>query len=790
MLLQCRMASTQAAPAETQAANLLFNGNFESDTNPAADQSPSGWAKLWSRDGVNSSAIDSAVVHGGAHSLRVDAHGKLDWAVASTKPFAVKAGQIFELSGWIKVDKAERAGFSASAFDSAGKAIDWSLGEAATHGTHDWQQITSKLLVPSGCTSLQVRFTGVGSGTAWLDDVSFTARGDISAMQTSLAGKHLGIENQLLSVRFDPAGGTLSVTDRRTNRTWEQKKIERDVVLTDAQVHDNTLRLSLWDIADDLQLTADLTLVPDRPELKLSIDGKGPMTHVLDYPQAFASGEHAWIILPMNEGIMFPASDASVKPTSLVCYGGHGICMPWYGVTDAAADGTGNGGAGMMTIVQSPDDADVFMDRRRGTNLCVYPLWEPTRSQFGYARKLTWVFLDKGGYPAMAERYRDFAQSAGLVKTLAEKQKANPNVDLLIGAANVWNFDMNPVTLCREMKSLGIDRVLWSKGGKPAELEAINALGYLTSRYDIFQDVYPPGKPAWEPHDGWPEDLVLLPDLTPMKGWTTIQKNKDGTQIAYDGGVITSPAQVKRAKVRIPEELKTFPYKCRFIDTTTASPWREDYNPAHPLSRSEDRKYKMELLDYCSNGCNLVIGTETGIDPAVLYVDYFEGMMSLGPYRLPDAGRDTIKYKPPTPDFLKYQVGEFYRIPLWELVYHDCVVADWYWGDYNNKAPEVWDRRDLFNILYSTPPVFMFDKATWTASRDRFVKSCKEICPIVRQLGNAQMLSHEFVTADHAVQRTTWSDGTRITVNFGDKPYSVSASQTVGPMGFVVDGAH
>ena len=98
----------------------------------------------------------------------------------------------------------------------------------------------------------------------------------------------------------------------------------------------------------------------------------------------------------------------------------------------------------------------------------------------------------------------------------------------------------------------------------------------------------------------------------------------------------------------------------------------------------------MKLLEYCSRDEKLVVGTETGIDPSVPYVHYYEGMMSLGPYRLPDAGRDMLQYKPPTPDFLKFQVGHFYRIPLWELVYHDCVVAQWYWGDYNNKAPEVW----------------------------------------------------------------------------------------------------
>jgi hypothetical protein len=50
-------------------------------------------------------------------------------------------------------------------------------------------------------------------------------------------------------------------------------------------------------------------------------------------------------------------------------------------------------------------------------------------------------------------------------------------------------------------------------------------------------------------------------------------------------------------------------------------------------------------------------------------------------------------------------------------------LAQWYWGDYNNKAPEVWPRRDLFNTLYATPPMFMFDKGTWQKEKEHFVES-------------------------------------------------------------------
>jgi len=768
--------------------NLLENGDFEAVATQSGDQTAPGWHKLWLRDaGAGSATIDSAVHHGGKQSLRVEHHGQRDWAVDAAKNIPATPGQILQLRGWLKSENATRVELCLTTLDAKGKEINWALAAVESKGTHDWQEMARSCVVPDGCAAVRVRFIGNGPGTAWADDISLTRHGDLANIQAGLKAKSFSVENRFIAVRLDPMSGTLAVTDKRNNKTWEQKQIEPGVVVTGAEAADASLHLSLLSLADNMPLKADLTLVPDHAEIEFTLAGQGPMTQRLAYPQPFVTDDKAWIVLPMNEGIMYPAGDQSIKPNSLVCYSGHGLCMPWYGVTEADEDGAGHGGAGMMAIIQTPDDADVETTRQTGTPLFVRPRWEPTRGQFGYVRKLTWTFFDAGGYPAQAKRYRKYAQFTGLLKTLEQKEKQNPNVDLLIGAANVWNWDMDKVALCKEMKAIGMEHVLWSNDGKPAELAAINALGYLTSRYDIFQDVWPPGKPAWATHTGWPQDLVLLPDASPMKGWVHVQHNKDGTKTAYDGGVICSSRQIDEAKRRVPPELKTHPFGCRFIDTTTASPWRECYNPDHPLTRSDDRKYKMALLEYFAKDCKLVVGSETGIDPAVPYVSYFEGMMSLGPYRLPDAGRDVQAYKPPTPEFLKFQVGEYYRIPLWEMVYHDCVVADWYWGDYNNKAPEVWDRRDLFNILYSTPPVFMFDKKTWNRERDRFAQSYRNICPLVRRLGHAQMMSHEFLTPDHAVQQTVWSDETHIIVNFGATAYTLSPGHELGPMEFTVE---
>jgi hypothetical protein len=402
------------------------------------------------------------------------------------------------------------------------------------------------------------------------------------------------------------------------------------------------------------------------------------------------------------------------------------------------------------------------------------------------------VLLDDGGYVAMCKRYRSYAQQIGLLKTLTEKRKGNAKVDLLVGAVNVWCWEKDAVGTCRQLQEAGIGRILWSASAKPETLRQLNDLGILTSRYDIYQDVMDPAnfpKLRYVHSDwttaGWPKDITLDAHGRWERGWEV--EGKDGKR--YPCGVLCDRQAVAYAKERIPEDLKTHPYGCRFIDTTTAAPWRECYHPDHPMTRSESRAFKVDLLRYVSQDCGLVTGSETGHDAVVPYVHYFEGMLSLGPYRVPDAGRDMQRPWTEVPERVaKFQTGHFHRLPLWELVYHDCVVAQWYWGDYNNKLPSLWDRRDLWNALYGTPPMFMFNARTWQEHRDRFVRSYQASAPIARSTGYHEMLSHRWLTADHSVQETRFANGVTVTVNFGDRPHTLGDGTTLGPLAQRVEG--
>jgi hypothetical protein len=778
LTIMCILAPMVWAGAEP--TNLIPNSGFE--------QPLDYWAPLWTRTSGGTASLDRQLYRSGRQSLRIEHTGQEDWSFHPKVQIPAKPGEIYELSGWVQLKGQGRAELSVVLRDPRGKVLDWSHGKAETAACPQWRQLRSRFIVPANTASIQPRLIGYGPATVWLDDVQLVLLGSIDQRRSKSLPEQISLSNKHLELTLNTSDESFAVRDLRCGRVWRQSSSQAVVLEAAAQQH--TLQMRLLEPASMSELTATVQLDPDRPEAVVEIsagDGKPPwpdMTRPLEFPAAFVTEKGQLLIMPVNEGICYPVDDQSLPSMHYILYGGHGLCMAWYGQVQ--------GEEGLMTLVETPDDASVRVPRVDGL-LRLVPIWEPQMGKFGPPRRLRWVLFDRGGYVAMCKRYRQYAQQIGLLKTLAEKRKENPNVDLLVGAVNVWCWEKDPVAICRQLQAAGIQRILWSRGGSPDELTQLNQLpGVLTSRYDIYQDVMDPANfpklrgvhRDWTT-PAWPKDLMLDRNGDWVRGWRV--RGKDGQW--YPCGVLCDRQAIPYAQQRIPEELKTHPYRCRFIDTTTATPWRECYHPDHPMTRSESRQWKMRLLEYVSKDCKLVTGSETGHDAAVPYVHYFEGMLSLGPYRVPDAGRDMQRIWDEVPEpVAKFQTGHYYRLPLWELVYHDCVVAQWYWGDYNNKLPKVWDRRDLLNALYGTPPMFMFNLKFWRENRKRFVESYRATSPIARATGYSEMLSHKWLTEDRTVQQTQFANGVVVTVNFGDRPYKMADGTVVAPLGQHVRG--
>ncbi|NIP22979.1 MAG: hypothetical protein GWN67_03180 [Phycisphaerae bacterium] len=766
----------KAEPEKISGQNLLTNGNFE--------QGLSGWGKLWTRTPGGNASIDNGQFHSGQRSVRIEYSGLQDWSFHQERTLTVEPGQIYEFSGWVRLEGEGTTTLSVTLRGKNDKVIDWTFGAVQSTATDNWRRLKSRFIIPNGGKTILPRLIGYGPAKVWLDDATLNMFGTLDQLRSKKLPETLKVANEVLEVTVRVADAAVSVHDRRTGRKWVQHPSAETVVLN-AKADGGGLILRLLEPSSMLNIDVGIRLVPRQSEMIVVIAGQGDLRKTLRLPHPFVTGKGTYLVMPVNEGISYPVDDESLNPMGYHLYGGHGLCMPWYGVTD--------GQQGIMTIVETPDDAAVRVPRLEGF-LCLSPELQPQKGKFGPKRRLRYVFLERGGHVAMCKRYRSYAKRTGLIKTLEQKRKENPNVDLLIGAVNVWCWERDSISIIREMKSLGIDRILWSNRRSPDVIKTMNEMdGVLTSRYDIYQDLMDPeivkqklrGLHSDWIQAAWPKDIMLDRNGDWRKGWRV--RGKDGKM--YPCGVLCDRQALKYARQRVPEELKTHPYRCRFIDTTTASPWRECYDKSHPMTRSESRHWKMELLRFMSEEMKLVTGSETGHDAAVPYVHYFEGMLSLGPYRIPNAGRNMIKPWEEVPERVaKFQVGHKYRLPLWELVYHDCVVAQWYWGDYNNKLPALWDKRDLFNILYGTPPMFMFNNQIWNKNKARFAQSYKNVCPVARAVGYAEMLDHHFLTVDRSVQQTKFANGISVTVNFGDKLYRMPDGKTIEPMGYSVSG--
>jgi hypothetical protein len=122
---------------------------------------------------------------------------------------------------------------------------------------------------------------------------------------------------------------------------------------------------------------------------------------------------------------------------------------------------------------------------------------------------------------------------------------------------------------------------------------------------------------------------------------------------------------------------------------------------------------------------------------------------------------------------------------LFELVYHDAVVSSWRWEDGNQSAPEIWWKKDLFNMLYGSAPLWSLDRSLWGKYKNTFIESYNNVCHWLQKIGYDELISHQFVSADHKVQESIFSSGKRIVVNFGREPYNLDG-QVINAKGFLI----
>ena len=735
--------------------------------------------------------------------------GKQDWALtAADTRFDVKPGDLFKMScaaGTIRKAGERGVGMGVVLLDKDGKALSWGYARAVLSAGRTTERTFA---VPRGGAKIYARVGGSGDADFEISPLKLERVGAVTCAEGLPERFALSTDALRLEVRSDNLA--LAVTDLRTGRTWETTTatdgFPKYFVRTFAS-DGRQIRLGVTDATSLEQLDIAYRFDPKRnSEFTVTVAGQGALAESFTYPDPFAGRKGDMMILPLSEGYRLPMHEETFTVWEPAMWSSS-MSMAFFGVEEDVT------GAGWMAIAETRNDAKVKVVNERRKPVALGPLWVPERGRYGYPRVVRYCFLDRGGYVAMATRYRQTAEEQGLVKTFREKAKKRPSVDRLLGAPNVWYFpshgEPSAAEMARELKASGMDRFLWSSDTTAANVAQIAALpDVLVGRYDCYRDIYPPAlldALGWKPGDNeicrntsaWPSCAIWnsADSNDVRKAWgVTCLDGKKRSCVAQC--TLCQPDNVRR---HVSWELARKPFSARFIDVTMAVGAEECENPAHPMTRTQSRKAGCEVLGLLGDEFGLVVGSEQGVDYSVPSCDYFEGMMSPGSCRMPhgrpgarrwDIFREGLYPTNVTPaeisKVVTYHLGEKYRVPLFELVYHDCCCAHWYWYDYSNRPIYLWEKRDLFNVLYGTAPMYIFDHRLWRERKEMFVKSYRTVCPVARRTGYSRMTDHRALTSDRSVQRSTFADGTVVTVNFGTSPFRLEDGTSLAPMSSVV----
>lgn len=607
----------------------------------------------------------------------------------------------------------------------------------------------------------------------------------------------LRMENENLSVTVRPKEMTFDITDKRTGRRWNLGDGKPQYLIFSAeQESDHSITLGLIDLGDHAVYQSTVTL--EESHLHFTLEGEDSEAlfwGLRHWPPTVRSNlnDGRIIFADRSSGTLIGQRDAYYAGRELTIYGNtQAVDMPFVGLFDMQS------GDGVMLLAETPTDGHFVLGQSSDGMIWPRIRWRQSMDTFRYTREFSYRFSPGDGYVGIANMYREHAAEMGRLKTLREKAAITPHLDDLMGGALIWgSTDVNDFidqARTRGILRAGIGNATHGLRDRENGLRRLNEMGYITFEYDSFSDIVD-GPTGMQSDDVDETAYHARPGLGPKGGWV----NPDGSRYSER----SSAYALRAIKSYVPRHIERYGFNGRFIDVSMAIDLQEDWHPNHTFDRRQDMEYKREAFAWFRS-LNLVMGTEHGNDWGMDLVDFTEGAAGSplhwerqgnwwsGGLTRPESADVYL------PEWLKYGNGYHTSIPLWQLVYQDCVISSWYWGDtpgiHYHAAPWISDRKDLFTILYGSMTLLWRDNLgyDWNENRDRFMQTYHDTAHLHGAVAYSRMLDHQFLSEDKAVQKTIFDNGTIVTVNFGEEPRlhkTPSGDEVVlAPIGYWVEG--
>ena len=342
------------------------------------------------------------------------------------------------------------------------------------------------------------------------------------------------------------------------------------------------------------------------------------------------------------------------------------------------------------------------------------------------------------------------------------------------------------VKLLKRFAESGLDRLWlgvdsWQDGFRhPTAVAKARELGYLIGPYDSYHSIHHPNeKDTWETAQF---DLSLYETGAIVNADGT--KNRGFKKKGYHLSPLVARPYVEDRVNGIVTQMPT-DFNTWFIDCDAYGQLFDDYSPSHPATQLDDMNARLARIAWIRDTHNMVVGSERGAAYAATTIHFAHGMTVpvigwgdpdmkektspyyIGAYWPPEGPAVHIKQVPLKSNYLYLYFAPHFRLPLYQIVFHDSVITTNHWGSGSLKFENAIETLALLELLYNVPPLYHLNMAEFSKHKAWIQRHYAFFSPLHRQIGGKAMTDFEWLTDNRQVQRTEFGDTVEIFANFG-----------------------
>ena len=490
-------------------------------------------------------------------------------------------------------------------------------------------------------------------------------------------------------------------------------------------------------------------------------------------------------IFPFFEGSYVPKDDSTWR--DFLCDRGPinttaGLSMPFWGVD--------LGERTLTYILTNPFNNKILFSETETSDLGVRvshaftPNWE--RKRYGMR-----ISLGSASPVEPAKQYRQWLIENGEFVSFAEKIEKTPEAEKLLGAAHVYLWgDGLSVKLLERFAESGLDRLWlgvdsWQDGFRhPTAVAKARELGYLIGPYDSYHSIHHPNeKDTWETAQF---DLSLYETGAIVNADGT--KNRGFKKKGYHLSPLVAQPYVEDRVNGIVAQMPT-DFNTWFIDCDAYGELFDDYSSSHPATQLDDMNARLARIAWIRDTHKMVVGSEGGAAYAATTIHFAHGMTVpvigwgdpdmkektspyyIGGYWPPEGPAIHIKQVPLKPNYLYHYYDPRFRLPLYQIVFHDSVITTNHWLSGSLKFENAIETLALLELLYNVPPLYHLNMAEFSKHKAWIQRHYAFFSPLHRHIGGQAMTDFEWLTDNKQVQRTEFGDAVEIFANFGTQVF-------------------